>query len=489
MPHARTPVLVGVAQLEQRFDDPYQGAEPLDMMLDALSQAAEDCGVPAILGEADSVRVIQGIWDYENPAGEVARRIGADGAETVGTPLGGNMVQTAVSDAALGISRGELDVVVLCGAENGRSQARARKQGRRYSYSEAPGRPSRMLGSDHPMVHPAELERRIVQPIQLYPMFENAIRYARGESLEAHLRRISELWAGFNRVAVDNPHATLRTPLSAEEIRTPGPRNRMVGFPYPKLMNSNNAVDQGAALILCSLSRAEALGCHADKFVFPLAGSDAHDHYAVSNRADLHSSPAIRLAGAEVLRLAEMAVRDIDYVDVYSCFPSAVQVACAELGLPEDRVLTVTGGLTFAGGPLNNYVMHAIATMAEVLRADRGKKGLVTANGGFLTKHAFGVYCSEPADFDFRHADVQADVDALPRRDVVSGYAGAATLESYTVMYSGEGPAQAFIAALLPDGRRCWATSDEAPLMEAMTREEFCGRAVRVDPEGRFSVS
>ena len=35
-----------------------------------------------------------------------------------------------------------------------------------------------------------------------------------------------------------------------------------------------------------------------------------------------------------MLELAGVGVDDIDHVDVYSCFPSAVQVAAAELGLP-----------------------------------------------------------------------------------------------------------------------------------------------------------
>ena len=165
-------------------------------------------------------------------------------------------------------------------------------------------------------------------------------------------------------------------------------------------MNSNNSVEQGAVLLLCSVEAAERLGVPRDRWVFPHAGTDAHDTAAVSTRGDLHSSPAIRAAGRQALALAGIGIDDIAHVDLYSCFPSAVQVAANELGLAIDdaaRPLTVTGGLSFAGGPWNNYVTHSIATMVDRLRANPGDYGMCTANGGFITKHAIGIYSSEPA--------------------------------------------------------------------------------------------
>ena len=168
-----------------------------------------------------------------------------------------------------------------------------------------------------------------------------------------------------------------------------------MSFPYPKLMNSNNSVDQAAALILCSESRATALGIPREKWIYPWSGSDAHDHYFVSNRDNLYSSPGNSHRRSKGARTGTTRSAAIDLLDVYSCFPVAVQVAAREIGLDQSRPLTITGGLTFAGGPLNNYVMHSIATMAELLRATPAKRGLITANGGYLTKHAFGVYSGE----------------------------------------------------------------------------------------------
>jgi acetyl-CoA C-acetyltransferase len=251
-------------------------------------------------------------------------------------------------------------------------------------------------------------------------------------------------------------------------------------------MNSNDKVDMAAALILCSAEVARRHGVPRDRWIHLHAGTDAHDTAFVSNRDDLHSSPAIRIAGARALELAGISANDLDHVDLYSCFPSAVQVAAQELGLSEERPLTVTGGLTFGGGPLNNYVMHGVARMGEVLRENPGQRGLCTANGGFLTKHAFGVYSTEAPEAGFRWESCQAAADATPRREAVVDHDGPATLESYTVMFGADGPELAHAAFLTEDGKRTWANSDDRDLAAAMTREEFCGRRARIDGAGRF---
>src|SRR5438067_2258260 len=185
--------------------------------------------------------------------------------------------------------------------------------------------------------------------------------------------------------------------------------------------------DVGIALV-AGAEAARASGVPQDRWVFPWSGADAHDHWFVSERADLHSSPAIRLAGQAALELAGAGIDDIAHVDLYSCFPSAVQIGAAELGLgldEPDRPLTVTGGLSFAGGPGNNYAMHSIAAMVDVLRADPGAKGLVTALGWYITKHSVGVYSTEPPPKGFGHARPQDEVDALPRRAPVGVHEGA----------------------------------------------------------------
>ena len=480
------PVLVGIAQLEQRDADPVEGTgkEPLELMIDAVRAAAVDAGAPALLDSAEAVRVTRGMWPYGDPARAVAEAVGCSGAETAMTLWGGDAVQSVLTESALDIRNGTREIVVLAGAECGRTQAKARRAGIDLGWREAPGTPDRVFGEELKMRTRAEAVRGVSQPIQMYPIFENAIRHARGETLDAHIGRVSELWAGFSRVAAGNPHAWMREAVSAEEIRTPTAFNRPVSFPYPKLMNSNSNVDQAAALILCSTDVARRLGVPESKWVYPWSATAAHDTYAVSNRDNLHGSPAIRIAGNRCMELAGVEVDALDHVDLYSCFPSAVQVAAAELGLGEDRPLTVTGGLTFGGGPLNNYVMHAIARMAEVLRDAPGEVGLVSSNGGFITKHAFGVYSASPPRQPFRFETPQKRVDAMPTREAVPTFDGPVEIESYTVMYGSEGPESGLAACLLDDGRRAWGNTREPEVLQSMVSEEFCGRPARLREAG-----
>ena len=487
-------MLVGGGQVNQRTSEGDPAREPVDLIVEAARRAAEDAGTNGkLLAAVDAVRVVSLLsWRYRDPGALVAERIGASPKETAVTTPGGNTPQSLVNRTALDIMAGRNDVVMIGGAEAWRTRMSFRSTGDRPAWTEQDEsvREARVIGDEFTMTHPAEMNRGIVMPVQVYPMFEQAVRAAQGRSIDDHLVRISELWSRFSEVASRNPHAWLQRTFTAEEIRTPGPDNRWIGFPYPKLMNSNNNVEQGGVLIMCSAAAAERLGVPRERWVFPHAGADAHDTDALSHRGDLHSSPAIRAVGRQTLDLAGVGIDDVEYVDLYSCFPSAVEIAADELGLPVDdptRPLTVTGGLSFAGGPWNNYVTHAIATMLNVLRADPGSYGLCSANGGFITKHAVGVYSTEPPDDAFKWGDAQNEADRLtqPRDVAPEDYDGDATIETWTVMHNREGePENGIAAALLDDGRRTWGTTQDVDVLKAMTVEEFIGRPVRLDGNG-----
>jgi acetyl-CoA C-acetyltransferase len=497
----RTPVVVGGGQWSNRVDEGEAAVEPVDLMAEATRRAASDTGAadPAkVLASLDSVRVVQLLsWRYGDPARLVAERVGVgDVRSTWYTTPGGNTPQSLLNRTCLDIAAGDADVVVIGGAEAWRTRMATRGAGERPDWTVQPEgtEPTVTFGGDFKMdqmVHPDELARGVVMPVQVYPAFESALRAAAGATHAEWAAHLGRLWSGFSAVAASNPNAWLRDAFDATDVVTPGPDNRMIGFPYPKRLNSNNAVEQGAAVIVCSVEAAERLGIPRERWVFPHAGTDGHDTAHVSSRADLRSSPAMRVAGRRALELAGVGVDDLAHVDLYSCFPSAVQIAAVELGLSVDdavagrRPLTVTGGLSFAGGPWNNYVTHSIATMATVLRNDPGSVGMCTANGGNLSKHAVGVYSTEPPA-EFRWEKVQPDVDAATtRREVAGEYEGEVTVESWTVMHDRDGqPELGIVAALLPDGRRAWGRTEDSEVVKAMTVEEFIGRPARLTNSG-----
>jgi acetyl-CoA C-acetyltransferase len=338
------------------------------------------------------------------------------------------------------------------------------------------------------MHDPAELRAGLDRPAYIYPLFEQALRIAAGRTTAEHVAAIARLWSRFSEVAAANPAAWTRTPLTAEAIATPGPSNRMIAWPYPKLMNSNNDVDQAAAVIVCSAEAAARFGVPRDRWVFPLAGAEASDTARIAARPRLDGSPAIKQAGRLALELAGVTLDDIPLIDLYSCFPSAVQVAAAELGLPAaaaDRPLTVTGGLTFAGGPWNNYSTHAIATMIAKVR-QAGQLGLVTANSGYLTKHSVGVYAPAPGH-PFRRAAAPVTEPPTP---VAETHDGPATLESWTVVFGRDGKPETALAALrTTNGARTLAGSDDPETVTRLVTEDAEHATVHVTPDATFRLS
>ncbi|MEY3986724.1 MAG: hypothetical protein RL080_64, partial [Actinomycetota bacterium] len=344
-------------------------------MSDAVRQAFVDAGC-AQPPSVDAIHVLKCLsTKVQNPGAAISRATGITANIHGYTTHGGNLPQALVNLSALEIQSGRADCIVLTGGESSRTRRRARAAGVDLDWVSGDDASTRdaqptPIGGELEMLHPLEIERNIVLPIEIYPMFETALRSAAGISIAQHRRHISELWSRFNAVAADNPHAWIQDRFSAEQISTTSESNRMVGYPYTKLMNSNNDVDMAAALVMCSVKRAESLGIPRDRWVFPVAGTDAHEHNFVSHRWSFTETPAIRLGAKRLLELARWSIDEIDVIDLYSCFPSAVQLGAASLGLGIDGPLTCTGGLSFAGGPFNNYVMHAIASTMAALRKD-----------------------------------------------------------------------------------------------------------------------
>ena len=494
----RTPVLIGAGQVLDRDTQPATAKHPVALMADAVGAAFNDAGI-ARPSHVDSVRVVRLLsWKYANAAHSLAMACGFTSRQCATTPHGGNMPQSLVNLTARQIAAGELDLVVLAGGESARTRAVVKDAAAlpwpdpnaavaTGGFGDGTVPTAEHIVDDLALLNDEEQRLGIMLPVQHYPMFESALRAAAGRSTADHELRIAGLWSRFSAVAATNPFAWSRTALSTQEVLTVSPNNRMIGLPYRKVMNSNNQVNQAAAVVMCSAERATALGVPRDRWVFPWAGTDCHEHQFVSNRWSFAETPAVRLGGQRALQLAGLSIDDIALIDLYSCFPSAVQLGAASLGLDINRPLTLTGGLSFAGGPWNNYVMHAIATAIARLRESRDDHALIWANGGYATKHAFGVYSTTPPPNGFRHDSPQAEIDALPARELATGSdaSGGASIEAYTVMHDRNGAPERLIAtALLDDSRRAWVNVADAGLASEFIDGEHVGRRVRMRESG-----
>lgn len=479
LPEDRVPVVVAAGQHTARQG----GVDVLDLAERAAGEALDLA--PALASGIERVSFVDALSSSgKAPATALSRRLGLQPRETERSTVGGNTPQWLVTRAAAEIAGGGLQTTLIAGAEAVASRRQGIPSPRAAEDPEL--EPDRVVGVDRDGTCPQEAAIGLALPAHIYPMLESVRAHRLGNTHAEHRRVLGRLLAPFTEVAAANPHAWFREARSAEELAEPGPGNRLTAEPYTLRMNAILAVDQGAALLVTSLAAARRAGI-ADRAVFVWSGADATDAWFVPTRPRLDESPGIRAAGGAALAAAGVGVDELDRLELYSCFPIAVEMAADALGIADDdaRGLTVTGGLPYFGGPGNNYTTHGIATLTDLLR-EEGGTGLATGLGWFATKHAAGVYGAAPPPAGFEVGDTTAaqqriDADAVPLADV---HQGEATVAGATVVYDREGRVVAAPAYLqLPDGRRLPAAADPARLPELAGAQLVGSRVhVRGDP-------
>ncbi|MET3859307.1 acetyl-CoA C-acetyltransferase [Dietzia sp. 2505] len=483
-----TPVIIGVGQIVRRDPDPATAAEPAVMSVEALEAAAADTGAEGpLLARADLVYAVPSAsWTYPDQAGFVAEAVGAEFAETVQTsPYGGDGAQLAVNDAAQRIADRTAHLALVSGAEAGATVAALQARGREPEWTtQDPDRgPDRVIGVDRPANNEAETSVGLGAPIYVYSLIESALQSDSGETAEAHQQHIADLWSRHSAIAAENPYAWDPTARTPEGIGYPSASNRTVSAPYTKLMCANLQVDLAAGVIVASVAAARALGIPQDKWVFLHAGASATDEWFVSERADLTRSPAIAAAGAAAFGHAGITASDLGPIDLYSCFPSAVQLGARALGLPwqdPSRPLSVTGGLTSAGGPGNNYGLHAVSTLVPLLRENPDQYGLSTSLGWYATKHALGIYSGKPPSRPFAH--LKPAIERPAPRPARTELDGPAVVEAVTVPHGRDGAAEAaVVSAITPDGARVLLRREGAEDIAALTSGAPLRRTLRID--------
>ncbi len=482
------PVLVGIGLAAQREDDAARAVDALALMTRATLAAGQDCGNPALLRQLDRILVPKGRWSHTDPARDIARSVGADGAVTVLSTVG-VLQQSLIADACNRIADGQIGAALVTGGDAGYRILRSRIAGVQLPSPPPGGAPDVTLAPHEELRHEAELRADLRMPVSLYAIIESAFRARHGWAMDAHRDQLAALYSRFSAVAAANPAAWTRQRLNAAEIRTESQRNPMQAFPYTKALCSSWNVDQAAALLFCSASKAEELGIPPDRWVFPWASTESNHMVPVSARGQLDACPGARIAGQAATEPFGLTPADLGLVDLYSCFPVAVEVYASELGLDMERDLTVTGGMPFAGGPYNNYVLQATCRMAELLRAGDPRPGLVASVSGILTKQGFGLWSTRPPQGGYRFADVSDAVARITSTVAVDPDAsGAGSVVGYCVLHDRAVPPRGIAVIDLDGGGRAVATSADAEPMERMQREECCGMRVDVRA-GRFAPS
>lgn len=483
----RTPVIVGVGQVNGA-----SGAEePVDLIAMAVERAIADVGSARIPVDRIALTKI-GTQQYRNAPRLVGERTGFANARTLQCNHGGHTVQILLAYLAAEIAQGRSEAALIAGGELGsalrsgrlRSDVGTPSSGDAEIESGVPD-PDEALGDDlyQWIGHPHELALGIHEPIQMYPLMDTALGAALGRTREEHVEAVSRLWSRFSQVAAKNPYADDRRGYSAEELATAGPKNRYVGYPYTKLMNSNQFVDQAAAILVCSAGVAMGLKIPRDRWVFPWASVTAFEPF-VSERWELHESRALAIAARRLEEMVGRPLREFELIDLYACFPFAVQTQARALGLPLDAELTLTGGMRFAGGPWNNYATHMLANLVTRVREAPDALAVCSANGGLATRFCVTAYSGRPSADGFRHLPAPF-VDPGRRRPLEMAPRGVGRIEAYTIPHDrANEPTHAIAACRLADGARAWARLSDADDLREMLANDPVSLAVRFSDGG-----
>ena len=480
------PVLAGVAQLSDRESDPATAMSPLDMLERVARGACEDAG-PGIklFSKIDTIGIVStDDWKPRNAAALLAERIGANPSCTLRTLMyGGDTPLVIVNDIARRIESGKTNIALIAGSRNYKTFLRAKKEKAELGWETGGEGQPEVVGRERISYHKREIKYNVLLPIQFYPLIENALRARLGLDLESHRMKMGRLMHRFTQVAAANPHAWLPVERNAEELTTSTAENRMIGFPYTKYLNAFQDLNQAAAVLMLSEKAAKQLGITQDRLAYWWGGACTEEKpWFLSERPDLSESPSLRRCAEETFMRTGTTIADMDYIDFYSCFPVAVELAAEAYGIDESdsRGLTVTGGLPYAGGPGNNYSLHALAAMVERMRGKPGTMGLVTGLGVYASRHSSMVISSDPKDPARGNAAARSKAAYKEAPPVIAEEAsGRGTIEAYTVMHDRDGaPELGTVVGRLEDGRRFLAdTPSERGFLEDFVAAEEVGRS------------
>ena len=465
-PEDRIPVIVGIGEIVDRPKEITEGLEPLDLLEQALRRAEADAGAK-LLGEVQSLDVVNFLsWRYRDPEKLLAQRLGISPAHCYYGPVGGESPIRFIHEAAKRIARGECTVAAVCGAEAQSTATKADRAGVKLPWTpfahDVP-EPKRGAAFQKPLA----MKLGVFRPVTVYPFYEAASSAHWGQTPREAMAESGTLWSRYSEAAAQNPNAWLKRRYAPDEITTPTADNRLIAWPYNKLMVANPSVNMGGALLLTSLAKARAAGIAEDRLVYPLGGASAEEPPDYLVRDQFYESHPQNAVLKAVMDIAGGDGKKFDAIELYSCFPCVPKMARRTLGLSADVQPTVNGGLTFFGAPLNTYMTHAACAMVRRLRGG-DKLGLLYGQGGFVTKHhALVVSKTPPQDALAQETSVQGEADRNKRAvpEFVTEASGKGKVESFTVLYGRGGDVEHGVVMLrTADDRRTLAripASDE----------------------------
>ena len=487
-----TPVIVGVADIIDRNKE--DGPDPLSFLTHASELALNDTGIKNIKDYIDSIAVVrfsvdfstatnQSSFEYNNFPRSLAKKLGVKkDIDELYSGMGGNAPQVLIQEISKKIYENQCNCALISGGEVLDTMISKLKAGRSLDWKDTQGGEPELIGINKEGFSKMEKDHHMDLPSNVYPLFANSLRASKSQTSEDHLSECAKLFSKFSKVASENPSSWFPKFRSPMEIETVTESNRLVGFPYTKYLNSMIRVNMGSAIVIMSEKLSNELKIPKNKKIYIHGSCILNDVWNVSKRPKLDESPAIRKCGSEVLSQADISISDISYFDIYSCFPSAVQIALKELNidLNDKRPLTVTGGLPYFGGPGNAYTMFSTIEMVRKLRENPNKYGMITANSWFLTKHAINIFSTKsPKEINWSESfeNIQKEINSREIQNLNFCPDGIGKILSYTIIQGRKNLEYGIVVGELEDKSRFIAnTPKDENLLKMMIKKEMLGQ-------------
>ncbi len=495
--HKKKPVIIGIGQVVNRSNDETDIKTPLDLIEKAIREAEKDSCGKDLIRQTDTLCLVNILSrQYDDPLSELESKLRIKPKNKAYTWIGATAPQWFVNQYAAKILSGETRLALICGGEAFHSRKiEARTKGTVFEQWNPSAKKPWMAGDLRDPLTLLELKYGLAFPIHIYPLFENALRHHKNLSIEDHKEELGNFCSDFSKIAEENPFSWFQRRKTKDEILNITDSNRMISFPYTRSMCSIMQVDQSAALFLTDEQTAVELGVPKEKWIYLLGSGDASDIWHVSERVNFFSSPSAGVAADQAMEQAGVSLQEIDHLDLYSCFPSATRIVRDMIGIPETdtRPLTVTGGMPYFGGPGNNYSLHAICKMVDLLRQNKERLGLVHSLSWFITKHSVGIYSGE---WKKKHMNQttpdkhKEELNKIKSPPIIEDASGNAAIETYSIFHDRYGaPESAVIIGRMDNGNRFLAKAEpDKDLLNEMMEHEFIGKKGKVRSKDGMNI-
>ena len=468
------PVIVGISCLQQKGD--FEDLdEALILMNKATKAAINDSTNKNIVNYINEVRVPKGFWRYRDPGRWVAKSNNINSAETYVTKIG-ILQQNLINSACNRIINGEINGSLILGGESRYKMIRASIENEEYVETPLDINPDNYIKAPDDLQLDVEEKELGLMAVGYYAILESAFRAASNSEINEHNDFLASIYAHFSKIASKNNDGWIEKSIKKSEILNKSKKNPPQAFPYNKYHCTSWNVNQSAAIIICSEAVADKLSVPNEKRVYPLASSENNHMIATLQRSNLIEPIGMKLASEYILKICEKNNLNIDFYDLYSCFPIAIQMFAKSLQLKDINNSSITGAMPFAGGPINSFVLHSTVKLISKIRKKQKGTGIITGVSGMMTKQSYALWSKTPV-IDFIHKDFTNEANSIDKPVKLSNDVnGDGIIIGYTVLK--KNISKAVIYLNTSDNKRKLITSSDKSIIESMENEEWVGKKV-----------